>query len=284
MQDRKKPSIPFYNMHGHTTFSVSDGLGFPEEHVDFAYGNGLEGMAFTEHGNCNSFSYAFQKAKKMKDDSKNDFKIVYGIEAYVHPNIQQWKMDKEKIQEDAKLAKQIDDDVGLVMEDESETKKGIRNILNQRSHLVLNAINQKGLNNIFKLVSTSYRGDNFYRFPRIDYGMLAEHSEGIIASSACLTGDSIVETSNGKITLKELVETYKSEEIYILSYDEVTQKPVYSLVSWGDITRRNTKVLQIILKNGKKVKLTSDHKVFTDKGWMEAGDLKDNPGIKILSF
>ena len=130
-------------------------------------------------------SPAFQK---MKDEGKNDFKVVYGLEAYVHPSIDQWKLDKEKIKEDAKLAKQIDDDVGLVMEDESETKKGIKNVLNQRSHLVLNAINQKGLNNLFKLVSTSYRGDNFYRFPRIDYSMLREHSEGIIASSACIGG------------------------------------------------------------------------------------------------
>jgi intein/homing endonuclease len=56
------------------------------------------------------------------------------------------------------------------------------------------------------------------------------------------------------------------------------------LVSWGDITRKNEKVLQLTLKNGKKVKLTSDHKVFTDKGWMEAGELKNHPNIKILSF
>ena len=157
MTDRKKPSIPFYNMHGHTTFSIFDGMGYPEEHVDFAYGNGLEGMAFTEHGNMNSFSYAFQKAKKMKDEGKNDFKVVYGIEAYVHPDIEQWKVDKEKIKEDAKLAKQVDEDIGLVVEDESETKKGIKSVLNQRSHLVLNAINQKGLNNLFKLVSTNGR-------------------------------------------------------------------------------------------------------------------------------
>jgi len=187
MTDRKKPSIPFYNMHGHTTFSIFDGFGYPEEHVDFAYSNGLEGMAFTEHGNMNSFSYVFQKSKKMKDEGK-DFKIVYGIEAYVHPDINQWKLEKEKHQEDKKLSKEVDDDIGLVVEDESETKKGVKSVLNQRSHLVLTAQNQTGLNNLFKLISTSYRGDNFYRFPRIDYSLLAKHNEGIIASSACIGG------------------------------------------------------------------------------------------------
>jgi len=187
MSDRKKPSIPFYNSHGHSTFSIFDGMGYPDEHADFAFQNGLEGMAFTEHGNMNSFSYAFQKSKKMKDEGK-DFRIVYGIEAYVHPDISQWKLDKDKIKEDAKLAKQVDDDVGLVVENEAETKKGIRNVLNERSHLVLTAQNQVGLNNLFKLVSTSYRGDNFYRFPRIDYAALSKYNEGIIASSACIGG------------------------------------------------------------------------------------------------
>lgn len=187
MTDRKKPSIPFYNMHGHTTFSIFDGMGYPEEHADFAFQNGLEGMAFTEHGNMNSFAYAFSKSKKLKDEGK-DFKIVYGIEAYVHPNIEGWKVEKEKHKEDAKLAKQVDEDVGLVVEDESETKKGSYNTLNQRSHLVLNAINQTGLNNLFKMVSDSYRGDNFYRYPRMDYDLLRKHSDGIIASSACIGG------------------------------------------------------------------------------------------------
>ncbi len=95
MTDRKKPNIPFYNMHGHTTFSIFDGMGYPEEHVDYGFQNGLLGMAFTEHGNCNSFSYAFQKSKKMKEEGK-DFKIVYGIEAYIHPSIEDWKQEKQK--------------------------------------------------------------------------------------------------------------------------------------------------------------------------------------------
>ena len=65
MTDRKKPSIPFYNSHGHSTFSIFDGMDYPDEHIDFGYKNGLEGMAFTEHGNMNSFSYAFMKTTKV---------------------------------------------------------------------------------------------------------------------------------------------------------------------------------------------------------------------------
>jgi DNA polymerase-3 subunit alpha len=188
MSDRKNSNLKFANLHNHDTFSIFDGLGFPDEHIDYAYGNGLDGIAFTNHGNMNSFSYAFMKSKKMKDEGKTDFKVMYGIEAYVHPSIPDWKKEKERYEDDAKLAKQVDDEIGLVVEDESETKKGIKSALNQRSHLVLVAQNQTGLNNLFKLVSTSYSGDNFYRFPRIDYDMLRQHGEGIIASSACLGG------------------------------------------------------------------------------------------------
>ena len=50
------------------------------------------------------------------------------------------------------------------------------------------AQNQTGLNNIFKMVSQSYNGDNFYRYPRIDLALLEEYGEGVIAASACLGG------------------------------------------------------------------------------------------------
>jgi DNA polymerase-3 subunit alpha len=48
--------------------------------------------------------------------------------------------------------------------------------------------NQTGLNNLFKLVSESYKAENFYRYPRIDYALLKKYNEGIIAASACLGG------------------------------------------------------------------------------------------------
>ena len=49
-----------------------------------------------------------------------------------------------------------------------------------RRHLVLLAQNQTGLNNLFKLVSESYKAENFYRYPRIDYALLKKYNEGIV--------------------------------------------------------------------------------------------------------
>src|SRR5580658_7689199 len=56
------------------------------------------------------------------------------------------------------------------------------------NHLVLLAENQEGYKNLINLVSTGYL-DGFYYKPRVDKDLLAHHSKGIIAMSACLRGD-----------------------------------------------------------------------------------------------
>src|SRR6266436_2855928 len=56
------------------------------------------------------------------------------------------------------------------------------------NHLVLLCENQDGYRNLLKLVSKSFL-DGFYYKPRIDKDLLAQHSKGLIAMSACLRGD-----------------------------------------------------------------------------------------------
>lgn len=56
------------------------------------------------------------------------------------------------------------------------------------NHLVLLCQNQDGYRNLIQLVSSGYL-DGFYNKPRIDKDLLAHHSKGIIALSACLKGD-----------------------------------------------------------------------------------------------
>ena len=55
------------------------------------------------------------------------------------------------------------------------------------NHLVLLCENQQGYKNLIKLVSTGYL-EGFYYKPRIDLDLLSQHSEGLIALSACLRG------------------------------------------------------------------------------------------------
>jgi DNA polymerase-3 subunit alpha len=56
------------------------------------------------------------------------------------------------------------------------------------NHLVLLCESQEGYKNLINLVSRGYL-DGFYYKPRVDKDLLARHSKGLIAMSACLRGD-----------------------------------------------------------------------------------------------
>jgi len=185
--------IPFVGLHAHSAASVYDGLGYPQEHMEFAFENGSDALALTDHGNMNGLAYQVLHAKKMAKKGQT-FKPIYGVECYFHPSIEQWQTDKERIDaEKAAAKKKGKKDTGTevsaaTVEDEGASKKAIKNILNKRRHMIMLAQNQEGLQNLFRMISQSYQTPNFYRFPRIDYDMLRKHNAGIIASSACLGG------------------------------------------------------------------------------------------------
>ena len=186
---RKTPAIPFVGLHAHSVAgSIFDAIGYPPEHMDFAYENGCDALALTDHGNMNGFSYQLLHWKKMKGEGK-DFKAIFGVEAYFPLSIREGRGEYERIKEDAKAAKKLakQETSGATVEDEGESKKA-QGILKRRRHLILLAQNQIGLNNIFKMISESYREENFYRYPRVDYDMLEKYGEGVIAASACLGG------------------------------------------------------------------------------------------------
>ena len=185
---RRESKIPFVGLHAHSVAgSPFDGFGYPQEHMDYAYENGCDALALTDHGNMNGLSYQILHAKKMKEEGKN-FKPIYGIEAYFVPSVEEWKEHYEKAKSDKKSAKALEkNDTKMSIENEGASKQS-NSILRRRRHLVLLAQNQTGLNNIFKMVSESYQGDNYYRYPRVDYELLKKYGEGVIASSACLGG------------------------------------------------------------------------------------------------
>ncbi|MFB0971476.1 MAG: PHP domain-containing protein, partial [Neofamilia sp.] len=68
--------------------------------------------------------------------------------------------------------------------DMTEKNQGNR----QYFHLVLLAENNIGYQNLMKIVSIG-NVDGFYYRPRVDYEVLKKYSEGIIATSACLSGE-----------------------------------------------------------------------------------------------
>ncbi|MGI6173562.1 MAG: DNA polymerase III subunit alpha [Christensenellales bacterium] len=82
-------------------------------------------------------------------------------------------------------------------------------VAREYSHLVLLCENQTGYQNLTKLVSEGFiRG--FYYKPRVDYALLRKYSEGLIALSACLSGDVPKLLSEGRRRdAREMAETYR---------------------------------------------------------------------------
>ena len=64
------------------------------------------------------------------------------------------------------------------------------------SHLILLAKNDVGWRNLMRLSTLAY-SEGFYRKPRIDHALLADHSEGLICTSACIGGDIAVHLIGG---------------------------------------------------------------------------------------
>ena len=204
----------FVGLHAHDGFSTFDGLDYPQDHIDFVRENGMNALAITNHGHMNSFAHAYLHVQKLNAQGAN-FKFIPGCEMYVHPDLQTWQLQYDlakatkkgneiEVQRIKSLlinldtplsasigeAGELDDDAGLTVENEEETKSGkFYDPIKRRHHLVVLPTSSIGLQRLFHLVSKGYQ-EGFYRFPRVDYRMLREAAEGghIIVSSACLGG------------------------------------------------------------------------------------------------
>lgn len=202
------PPNKFFGLHSHTGFSVFDGLGYPDEHMNFCIENGLDGWAQTDHGHMNGFGHGWQHAQKLKESGKK-FKWIPGCEMYLHPDLDEWRSQYARVQAGENIKQEIvteisrktdendetvgvDTDSNLTIENEDETKTlsaKTWNPLNRRHHIVVLPKTSVGLQKLFGLVSRGYR-DGFYKFPRIDYKTLREAAQGehLVISSACLGG------------------------------------------------------------------------------------------------
>ena len=213
----KYPS-KFFGLHSHSGFSTFDGLGYPQEHINFCLENGLDGWSLTDHGHMNGFAHAYLHAEKLRKAGAN-LKFIPGCEMYVHPDLELWqahyeikkaakKGDKAAISAiiDAhehlrtKLVAIVDgddetvsldtEDANLTVENEEESKSTkFYDPIKRRHHLVVLPKTSEGLQRLFGLISKGYM-EGFYRFPRVDYSMLKEAAQGghLMVSTACIGG------------------------------------------------------------------------------------------------
>ena len=269
--NRTDSKIKFVGLHAHSVAgSIFDAIGYPQAHMDFCYENGGEALALTDHGNMNGLAYQVLHAKKMQAEGK-DFKPIFGCEAYFIPSIEEWQEEYTKAMEDKKRARAVKKDAasGATVEDEGASKK-TQDVLRRRRHMVLLAQNQTGLNNLFKLVSESYKAENFYRYPRIDYALLEKYNEGIIAASACLGG---VYAGNYWENREE------GPEAVLSAMRETTKRMVdifgdrwYAEIQWNNIKEQhelNQYVIQVAQELGVRLITTADSHYPNPTAWKD---------------
>ncbi len=126
------------------------------------------------------------------------------------------------------------------------------------SHIVLLAMNQVGLRNLYYLVSKSYL-DYYYRSPKIPRQELTEHREGLLLGTACEAGELYRAIVNGEdqAKIEEIASFYDYLEIQPLSNNEFLTKDG-RMKSLEDIKNANRYVLELGKKLNKPVAATGD--------------------------
>jgi len=303
LNKNKKPSIPFVGLHAHSVAgSIFDAIGYPPEHMDFAYENGCDALALTDHGNMNGLPYQVIHAKKMQSAGKQ-FKPIYGVEAYFIPSLKEWHEEYNRAMEDKKRARAVakSDQSGATIEDETASKR-TQDILKRRRHLVLLAQNQKGLNNLFRLVSESYKAENFYRYPRIDFDLLEKYNEGVIAASACLGGVYAGSYWEASTYDEEGKHAGVDAPSALASMRETTRRMIeifgdrwYAEIQWNNIKQQhelNQLVIQVADEFGVEIVTTADshypnpdawkdRELYTRLGWLGKGGLPEYMGSEL---
>ena len=238
----------FVHLHVHTYYSILDGQSSIKKLVDKAIGDGMKGMAITDHGDmfgikefhdiCNGVN------KQRKKDGLEPFKPIFGCEMYV--------------------ARRGD----MMLKEGKEDLGGY--------HLIVLAKNEHGYKNLIKLVSNSWV-DGFYNRPRTDHKQLEKYHEDLIVCSACIAGEVPAKILKGDIEgARKAIEWHKNlwgDDYYLeLQRHEVTDPNIRANRETFPLQQQANKVLiELAREYGVKLVCTNDSH-FVDKENAEAHD------------
>ena len=130
----------------------------------------------------------------------------------------------------------------------------------QRFHLCLYAKNEIGYKNLMYLSSKAYL-EGFYYYPRINWDLLKENSEGLICSSACLQGEVNWHLNLSERNLKFGAKGYEEAKRIALKYKEVFGDDFYLEImrhGIGDQHRIDKQIIQLSQETGIKIVATND--------------------------
>ena len=238
----------FVHLHVHTYYSILDGQSSIKKLVDKAIGDGMKGMAITDHGDMFGIKefhdICMGVNKQRKKDGQEPFKPIFGCEMYV-------------ARRGDKSLKETKEDSGGY-------------------HLIVLAKNYQGYKNLIKLVSNAWV-DGFYMRPRTDRMELEKYHEGLIVCSACIAGEVPAKILKGDIAgAREAIEWHKNlwgDDYYLeLQRHEVTDPNIRANRETFPLQQQANKVLIELAKEyGVKLVCTNDAH-FVDKDNAEAHD------------
>ena len=174
------PDPMFIHLHTHSHYSLLDGLPKIDDLVEKAKEFKMPALALTDHGVMYGIIEFYQKCQKA------GLKPIVGMEAYVARGS---RFDKQG---------------------ETSVKP---------YHLILLAKNNQGYQNLLKLTSLAHL-EGFYYKPRIDWELLRQYGQGLIALTACLQGEipqAILHGSEEKtaLLLQKFQTTFGTDNFYL---------------------------------------------------------------------
>lgn len=186
----------FVHLHLHTEYSLLDGFARINRAVNYARELDMPALAITDHGTMFGVIDFYRAAVKA------GIKPIIGVEAYL---ARRTRFDRDS---------QLD---------------------SKPYHMLLLAKNETGYKNLLKLSSAAQLEGYYYR-PRIDRDLMAEHAEGVIATSGCLAAEIPRMVTDGREDeARELIGWYQDvfgPENFFLELQAHDIPELYNLNRW----------------------------------------------------
>src|ERR1700704_702980 len=153
----------FVHLHNHTEYSMLDGAAKITPMLAEAQRLQMPAIGMTDHGNMFGASEFYNSATEV------GIKPIIGVEAYIAPAS---RFDTKRV----------------LWGDPSQKGDDVSGS-GSYTHMTMVAENAAGLRNLFKLSSLASFEGQLGKWSRMDAELIAEHAEGIIATTGCPSGE-----------------------------------------------------------------------------------------------
>lgn len=257
-------SPEYVSLHVHSHNSLLDGYSTIRGYVDRVAELGQRGIGLTDHGNV------FGVYEFLKETYARDIVGVPGCEFYVAPENPEGAFVKTPVL------------YGSAGSKHDVSARGAY------THLTVWAYNRTGLHNLFKLSTLSNDPARFYQKPRIDFGLLAQHSEGLIVATGCPSSEASTRFLLGQdreayAYVSRLVDVFGKERVFVEVMNHEMVDDLERILLPKQVRLAKDMGIGLLATNDSHYALKGDHvhheellakqskSVMSDKTWDEGG-------------